>query len=41
MGNMPAKLTGRYQSYDINTPDQITPPIPISARKPASQSETG
>lgn len=28
MGNVPAKITGRYQSYDINTPDQLTPPMP-------------
>jgi hypothetical protein len=25
MGNIPAKITGKYQSYDINTPFQATP----------------
>lgn len=29
MGNIPAKLTGKYQSYDINTPAQVTPPITV------------
>lgn len=32
MGNMPAKLSGKYQSYDINTPYQFTPPMPQSRR---------
>lgn len=25
MGNIPAKITGKYQSYDINTPHIVTP----------------
>lgn len=29
MGNLPAKVTGRYQSYDINTPHHMTPPMTI------------
>ena len=29
---MPAKLTGKYQSYDINTPYQFTPPMPQTRR---------
>lgn len=29
MGNIPAKITGKYQSYDINTPSHLTPPIPV------------
>lgn len=29
MGNLPAKVTGRYQSYDINTPRHVTPPMTI------------
>ncbi|RNA15614.1 hypothetical protein BpHYR1_018224 [Brachionus plicatilis] len=29
MGNIPAKITGRYQSYDINRPSLSTPPIPV------------
>lgn len=29
MGNIPAKLTGKYQSYDISTPSQITPPMTL------------
>ena len=28
MGNIPGRLTGRYQSYDISTPNDIAPPIP-------------
>lgn len=28
MGNIPGKITGKYQSYDINTPSHSTPPIP-------------
>ena len=33
MGNLPAKITGKYQSYDINTPVKITPPIMITKHK--------
>lgn len=29
MGNIPAKITGKYQSYDINTPSHSTPPITV------------
>ena len=29
MGNLPAKISGKYQSYDINTPSQITPPLTL------------
>ncbi|CAF0709278.1 unnamed protein product [Brachionus calyciflorus] len=29
MGNIPAKITGKYQSYDINTPSHLTPSISI------------
>lgn len=29
MGNIPAKITGKYQSYDINTPSHSTPQIPV------------
>lgn len=29
MGNLPAKVTGRYQSYDISTPSHVTPPMTI------------
>ena len=32
MGNVPAKITGKYQSYDINTPDQHTPAMPQARR---------
>ena len=29
MGNIPAKITGKYQSYDINTTNQVMPPSPL------------
>jgi len=29
MGNIPAKITGKYQSYDINTPTHMTPPMTL------------
>ena len=29
MGNIPAKITGKYQSYDINTPGHLTPSMPV------------
>jgi len=32
MGNVPAKITGKYQSYDINTPNQLTPSMPQTRR---------
>lgn len=32
MGNVPAKITGKYQSYDINNSDQFTPTMPTMPR---------
>lgn len=37
MGNIPAKITGKYQSYDINTPSHITPPILTSTKSSPHQ----
>ena len=34
MGNLPAKITGKYQSYDINTPSYVTPPLNL--RRPST-----
>lgn len=33
MGNVPAKITGKYQSYDINTPSYATPPMTLKKQQ--------
>ncbi len=32
MGNVPAKITGKYQSYDINNPEMLTPSMQKTRR---------
>jgi len=40
MGNIPAKISGKYQSYDINTPSQVTPSLPLNTSSSRKQSST-
>lgn len=40
MGNIPAKMTGKYQSYDINTPSHTTPPMTLRKQNSSDEHTT-
>ena len=40
MGNIPAKISGKYQSYDINTATQLTPSITLNTSRKESNTSS-